>query len=49
MTKAVKSKTTKPRSKEYEKKVSFNGTFEDMVVISSTGAGSKKKEEKKKK
>jgi hypothetical protein len=35
MAKAAKKKATKkPRASEYEKKVSFDGTFEDMIAIS---------------
>lgn len=34
MAKAAKKKATKPRASEYEKKVSFDGTFEQMIAIS---------------
>jgi hypothetical protein len=34
MAKAAKKKPTKPRATEYDKKVSFDGTFEDMIAIS---------------
>jgi len=47
MAKAVKKKPTKKRASKYEDKVTFEGTFEDMVKISITGAGAKKKETKK--
>jgi hypothetical protein len=47
MAKAVKKKPTKKRASTYEKPVKFEGTFEDMIAISTTGAGTKKKEEKK--
>lgn len=36
-------KTAKPRAKKYEPKVKFDGTFEDMIAISITGAGAKPK------
>jgi hypothetical protein len=48
MAKAVKKEASKKRASTYEPKVKFNGTFEDMIAISATGAGTKKKEEKKK-
>jgi hypothetical protein len=48
MGKEVKEKI-KARSKNYEPKVKFEGSFEDMVKISTTGAGSKQKEAKHKK
>jgi hypothetical protein len=35
----------KERTKTYEEKVSFNGTFGDMSAISTTGAGAKKNKE----
>lgn len=41
MAKAVKKKEPKKRADKYEEKVSFTGTFEDMVKISTTGAGAK--------
>jgi hypothetical protein len=34
MAKAAKKKATKKRASEYDKKVSFDGTFEDMIAIS---------------
>ncbi len=34
MAKAAKKKAAKPRKSEYEKKVSFDGTFEEMIAIS---------------
>ena len=43
MAKAVKKKAVKKRASTYEKPVEFNGTFEDMIAISITGAGVKKK------
>lgn len=43
MAKAVKKKAGKKRATTYEKPVTFNGTFEDMIAISTTGAGVKKK------
>ena len=48
MAKTAKKKTAKKRASTYEKPVKFNGTFEDMIAISTTGAGIKKKETKKK-
>lgn len=52
MAKAVKKKiakkVTKKRASTYDRPVIFNGTLEDMIAISTTGAGTKKKEEKKK-
>jgi hypothetical protein len=50
MAKAAKKKTTKPRASEYEKKVSFDGTFEQMIAISVKDAEKKvkaKKDDKK--
>jgi len=47
MAKPVKKKATKKRASTYEPKVKFNGTFDDMIAISTTGAGVRKKEEKK--
>ena len=47
MAKATK-KAAKKRATTYEKPVTFNGTFEEMLKISATGAGVKKKEETKK-
>ena len=43
-----KAKPKKERTEKYEPKVSFNGTFEDMIKISTTGAGVKKDETNKK-
>lgn len=43
MAKAVKKKAPKKRASIYEKPVKFNGTFEDMIAISATGAGANKK------
>ena len=39
---ATKKKTAKKRATTYDKPVTFNGTFEDMIAISTTGAGVKK-------
>ncbi len=42
---AKQIKTAKPKKERpgtYEPKVSFTGTFEDMIKISTTGAGVKK-------
>ena len=47
MAKAVKKKAAKKRAATYEPKVKFNGTFEDMIAISITGAGAKKTTTKK--
>ena len=47
MAKAIKKKEKK-RASTYEPKVKFEGTFEDMIAISTTGAGANKKVEKKK-
>lgn len=38
-------KKKKQRAEKYDPKVSFSGSFEDMIKISTTGAGAKKKEE----
>ena len=46
MAKSTNIKPKKERAEKYEHKVSFNGTFEDMVNISLTGAGAKKVEKK---
>lgn len=46
MAKAIKKKASKKRDSTYEPKVKFEGTFEDMIAISATGAGTKKKEVK---
>lgn len=43
------AKEKKQRANKYEEKVSFEGSFEDMLKISATGAGAKKKEEEKNK
>lgn len=48
MAKSAKKKVSKKRTHTYEPKVKFNGTFEDMIAISTTGAGTKKKEGNKK-
>jgi hypothetical protein len=47
MAKKVKKKSSKKRASTYEAKIKFNGTFEDMIAISTTGAGAKKVEKKK--
>lgn len=47
MAKAAK-KDPKKRANKYEEKVSFTGTLDDLIKISTTGAGVKKKEPKKK-
>jgi hypothetical protein len=44
---AKKKKTAKKRASTYDKPVTFNGTFEQMIAISTTGAGAKKKSTKK--
>jgi hypothetical protein len=49
MTKAVKKKAPKKRASTYDPKLKFDGTFEDMIAISTTGAGAKKKGETKNK
>ena len=49
MAKEIKKKAPKPRAANYEPKVKFEGSFEDMIAISTTGAGVKKKEVLKKK
>lgn len=35
-------KPKKERTNKHEEKVSFDGTFEDLIKISTTGAGAKK-------
>ena len=35
----ITKKAKKKRAKTYEPKVKFNGTLEDMLKISATGAG----------
>ena len=40
--KKVQKKVQKKRAATYEKPVTFDDTFEDMINISLTGAGSKK-------
>ena len=49
MSKEIDKKKTKKRASTYEPKVKFEGTFEQMIAISTTGAGVKKKEVLKKK
>ncbi len=46
MAKAAKKKPTKKRAEQYEPKVKFDGSFEDMIAISLTGAGAPKKKAK---
>lgn len=49
--KTEKKKEVNPRAEKYEPKVSFNGTFEDIIVVSVKDAEKKiaaKKETKKK-
>lgn len=49
MAKEIKSgKPAKKREPKYEPKVTFNGTFEQMIAISTTGAGTKKPVKKSK-
>ena len=43
MAKAAKKKDSKPRAATYDKPVKFEGSFDDLVNISLTGAGAKKK------
>lgn len=43
MNKTVKKAVPKKRAKKYEPKVKFDGTFEEMIAISITGAGAKPK------
>lgn len=40
---ATKKKAAKSRPKTYDKPVTFDGTFEQMIAISTTGAGAKSK------
>lgn len=47
MAKTSKKKAPQKRAKNYEPKVKFEGAFEDIMKISTTGAGTKKKEKKK--
>lgn len=49
MAKAVKKKAPTNRAEQYEPKVKFEGSFEDMIAISLTGAGAKKKKVEPKK
>lgn len=44
----AKKKVTIKRASTYEPKVKFNGTFEEMIAISTTGAGVKNKVNTKK-
>lgn len=43
MAKAVKKKAVKKRASTYDAKLAINGTFEDVIAVSVTGAGTKKK------
>ncbi len=45
MQKQLKRRHQKKRASTYEKPVKFDGTFQDMIAISTTGAGTKKKED----
>lgn len=49
MAKTAKKKISKKRPDTYEPKVSFNGTFEQMIAISTVGAGAKKTNKNSKK
>ena len=49
MAKEIKKKEPKKRASKYEEKVKFNGSMEDLIDISLTGAGAKKKQETKSK
>lgn len=40
--KNLQPKPSKQRQKTYDKSIEFNGTFEEMIKISTTGAGAKK-------
>jgi uncharacterized protein YueI len=44
-----KKKAPKKRASKYEEKVKFDGTFEELIALSITGAGTKKKADKKEK
>lgn len=47
MAKATKkTKPKKERAETYEPKVKFNGTFEDMVKISTIGVGAKQEKKR---
>jgi hypothetical protein len=46
MAKVIKKKASKKRASTYDKPVTFNGTFEQMIAISTTGAGTKKNKPK---
>ena len=48
MATAPKKKAPKKRAATYEPPVKFEGTFENMIDISITGAGAKKKAENNK-
>jgi hypothetical protein len=49
MAKVVKKKSPKKRATKYDPPVMFNGTFEEMIAISTTGAGAKRVRGKKEK
>jgi hypothetical protein len=46
MAKQTSIKPKKERASKYEEKVTFQGTFQDMLNISLTGAGAKKTKNK---
>lgn len=46
MAKQISIKPKKERASKYEEKVTFNGSFQEMVNISLTGAGAKKTKNK---
>jgi hypothetical protein len=48
MAKAAKKKPAKKRAETYDPKGKFDGTFEEMIGISITGAGAPKKKLTKK-
>jgi hypothetical protein len=47
MAKAVKKNASKKRASTYEPKVKFEGTFEDMIAISTTVQERRRKLEKR--
>lgn len=42
-----KDKPKKPRANKYEEKVSFSGTFEDLIKLSAKDADKKAREKQK--
>ena len=48
MTKEVKKKAPKKKASKYDPKLKFDGTFEEMIAISTTGAEAKKNTKVKK-